>query len=36
MSNKMRKLIDQVKNFGKSQMNESMGDVKWASDGCIK
>ena len=29
----MRKLIDQVKNFGKSQVNEGMGDVKWASDG---
>lgn len=28
----MRKLIDQVKNFGKSQMNEGMGD-EWASDG---
>jgi hypothetical protein len=33
MSNEMRKWIDQVKNLGKSQMNEGMGDVKWASDG---
>lgn len=33
MSNEMRKLINQVKNFGKSQVNEDMGDVKWASDG---
>ena len=33
MSNEMRKLIDQVKNFGKSRVNEGIGDVKWASDG---
>lgn len=26
-------MIDKVKNFGKSQVNEGMGDVKWASDG---
>ncbi len=29
----MRNLIDRVKNFEKSQMNEAMDDVKWASDG---
>lgn len=33
MKNEMRKMINQMKNFGKLKINESMGDVKYASDG---